>query len=152
MQILWVNFICILFVSRGLSWKRSFVLVFFSPFTRAHKVCSGMGVTLLGLSWKCLNFTLSYLYRVTVPKKRGFTSSWRTHTRLNKWAYLWPLAKVEMFKSEKFSFFLIFNVAVGGNWPGSPNANTQFPQRMLVDYVRVFSKNEWSTQNNTQLL
>ena len=35
-------------------------------------------------------------------------------------------------------FFLIFNVAVGGNWPGSPNANTQFPQRMLVDYVRVF--------------
>ena len=35
-------------------------------------------------------------------------------------------------------FFLIFNVAVGGNWPGSPNANTRFPQRMLVDYVRVF--------------
>ncbi len=35
-------------------------------------------------------------------------------------------------------FFLIFNVAVGGNWPGSPNSNTQFPQRMLVDYVRVF--------------
>ena len=39
-------------------------------------------------------------------------------------------------------FFLIFNLAVGGNWPGSPNANTQFPQRMLVDYVRVFSNNE----------
>jgi beta-glucanase (GH16 family) len=37
-------------------------------------------------------------------------------------------------------FFLIFNVAVGGNWPGSPNSNTQFPQRMLVDYVRVFSE------------
>ena len=37
-------------------------------------------------------------------------------------------------------FFLIFNVAVGGNWPGSPNANTQFPQRMLIDYVRVFSE------------
>jgi beta-glucanase (GH16 family) len=34
--------------------------------------------------------------------------------------------------------FLIFNVAVGGNWPGSPDANTQFPQRMFVDYVRVF--------------
>lgn len=37
-------------------------------------------------------------------------------------------------------FFLIFNVAVGGNWPGYPNANTQFPQYMLVDYVRVFEK------------
>jgi beta-glucanase (GH16 family) len=35
-------------------------------------------------------------------------------------------------------FFLLFNVAVGGNWPGVPNANTSFPQRMLVDYVRVF--------------
>ena len=37
-------------------------------------------------------------------------------------------------------FFFIFNVAVGGNWPGSPNATTVFPQRMLVDYVRVFQK------------
>lgn len=35
-------------------------------------------------------------------------------------------------------FFLIFNVAVGGNWPGSPDATTVFPQRMIVDYVRVF--------------
>jgi len=35
-------------------------------------------------------------------------------------------------------FFFIFNVAVGGNWPGSPDANTSFPQRMIVDYVRVF--------------
>lgn len=34
--------------------------------------------------------------------------------------------------------FFIFNVAVGGNWPGSPDAGTQFPQRMFVDYVRVF--------------
>jgi beta-glucanase (GH16 family) len=34
--------------------------------------------------------------------------------------------------------FFIFNVAVGGNWPGPPDANTPFPQRMFVDYVRVF--------------
>ena len=34
--------------------------------------------------------------------------------------------------------FFIFNVAVGGNWPGSPDATTVFPQRMIVDYVRVF--------------
>jgi beta-glucanase (GH16 family) len=37
-------------------------------------------------------------------------------------------------------FFLLLNLAVGGNWPGNPNATTQFPQKMLVDYVRVFSK------------
>ena len=36
------------------------------------------------------------------------------------------------------SFFFIFNVAVGGNWPGSPNASTYFPQWLAVDYVRVF--------------
>jgi beta-glucanase (GH16 family) len=34
--------------------------------------------------------------------------------------------------------FFIFNVAVGGNWPGSPDATTKFPQQMIVDYVRVF--------------
>ena len=36
------------------------------------------------------------------------------------------------------SQFFIFNVAVGGDWPGPPDANTSFPQRMFVDYVRVF--------------
>jgi len=35
-------------------------------------------------------------------------------------------------------FFFIFNIAVGGNWPGSPDATTQFPQKMYVDYIRVF--------------
>ncbi len=34
--------------------------------------------------------------------------------------------------------FLILNVAVGGNWPGSPDATTIFPQQMIVDYIRVF--------------
>jgi beta-glucanase (GH16 family) len=38
------------------------------------------------------------------------------------------------------SFFFIFNVAVGGNWPGSPDATTIFPQHMIVDYIRVFQK------------
>jgi hypothetical protein len=36
------------------------------------------------------------------------------------------------------NFFFIFNVAVGGNWPGSPDATTVFPQTMIVDYIRVF--------------
>jgi beta-glucanase (GH16 family) len=35
-------------------------------------------------------------------------------------------------------FYLILNVAVGGNLPGSPNADTSFPQSMLVDYIRVY--------------
>ncbi|GIE94038.1 glycoside hydrolase family 16 protein [Paractinoplanes rishiriensis] len=34
-------------------------------------------------------------------------------------------------------FFMILNVAVGGYWPGYPDASTVFPQTMLIDYVRV---------------
>jgi hypothetical protein len=34
--------------------------------------------------------------------------------------------------------FFLLNVAVGGNWPGNPNATTVFPQNLLVDYVRVY--------------
>ena len=37
-------------------------------------------------------------------------------------------------------FFFIFNVAVGGRWPGSPDGTTIFPQQMTVDYIRVFQK------------
>ncbi|MEE1972079.1 MULTISPECIES: glycoside hydrolase family 16 protein [Maribacter] len=36
-------------------------------------------------------------------------------------------------------FFLLMNVAVGGNFVGPPNSETRFPQTMLVDYVRVFN-------------
>ena len=35
-------------------------------------------------------------------------------------------------------FFLILNLAVGGDWPGAPDSSTRFPQEMLVDYVRVY--------------
>jgi beta-glucanase (GH16 family) len=36
------------------------------------------------------------------------------------------------------NFFFIMNIAVGGNWPGSPDNTTLFPQWMIVDYIRVF--------------
>ncbi|HET7346157.1 MAG TPA: family 16 glycosylhydrolase [Acidobacteriaceae bacterium] len=35
--------------------------------------------------------------------------------------------------------FVILNLAVGGNWPGSPNATTVFPSTYLVDYVRIYT-------------
>lgn len=38
-------------------------------------------------------------------------------------------------------FFILLNLAVGGNWPGSPNNSTPFPSQMLVDYVRVYQDN-----------
>jgi beta-glucanase (GH16 family) len=52
----------------------------------------------------------------------------RTPTDLpkdTKWVYNHP-------------FFILLNVAVGGGWPGNPDATTVFPQTMLVDYVRVY--------------
>ncbi|MBI5914530.1 MAG: family 16 glycosylhydrolase [Bacteroidetes bacterium] len=50
-----------------------------------------------------------------------------TDTGVDDWAFNKP-------------FFFIFNMAVGGNWPGNPDNSTTFPQRMIVDYVRVFEK------------
>ena len=37
-------------------------------------------------------------------------------------------------------FFMILNVAVGGEWPGYPDDTTEFPQEMKVDYVRVYDQ------------
>ena len=37
-------------------------------------------------------------------------------------------------------FFLLLNVAVGGQWPGYPDGSTVFPQQMQVDYVRVYQQ------------
>jgi beta-glucanase (GH16 family) len=49
----------------------------------------------------------------------------KTDVAPNKWVFNQP-------------FFLIMNVAVGGNFTGFPNVNTSFPQTMQVDYVRVY--------------
>ncbi len=35
-------------------------------------------------------------------------------------------------------FFILLNVAVGGNVPGAPDQSTTFPQKLIVDYVRVY--------------
>ncbi len=42
------------------------------------------------------------------------------------------------FEAFRLPQFFIFNVAVGGNWPGYPDETTVFPQTMEVDYIRIF--------------
>jgi beta-glucanase (GH16 family) len=37
-------------------------------------------------------------------------------------------------------FYILLNCAVGGGWPGNPDATSTFPQKMLVDYVRVYKR------------
>src|SRR5467141_684785 len=49
----------------------------------------------------------------------------------------WPAGGTWVFDHP---FFIILNVAVGGSWPGSPDNSTVFPQQMLVDYLRVYTK------------
>jgi beta-glucanase (GH16 family) len=44
-------------------------------------------------------------------------------------------------------FFVILNLAVGGLWPGYPDETTVFPQRMLVDYVRVYERGKGAGQS-----
>jgi hypothetical protein len=61
---------------------------------------------------------------------------------------VWYVDNVKYFTGNKSSvngnypfdkpFFFLLNVAIGGNWPGAPDASTVFPQRMIVDYVRVY--------------
>ena len=50
------------------------------------------------------------------------------------------------------SFYLILNVAVGGNWPGDPDETTVFPQSMYVDYVRVFEKKGYDAPEAPELI
>ena len=38
-------------------------------------------------------------------------------------------------------FFVILNLAVGGDWPGVPDAATAFPAQMQVDWVRIYQEN-----------
>lgn len=35
-------------------------------------------------------------------------------------------------------FYIILDLAIGGNWPGAPTSNTKFPARLLVDWVHVY--------------
>ncbi len=40
-------------------------------------------------------------------------------------------------------FYLILNLAVGGDWPGNPDETTSFPAKMYVDYVKVYQKDTY---------
>lgn len=48
------------------------------------------------------------------------------------------LRRPEQWKIFQERFYLILNLAVGGNWPGDPDETTVFPQTMEIDYVRVY--------------
>ena len=57
----------------------------------------------------------------------GYLYATKTNADLN--GHQWPFDQ---------KFHLLFNLAVGGNWPGNPNSSTLFPQTFEIDYVRVY--------------
>ena len=58
---------------------------------------------------------------------------------------LWFINDNEVFSFTEHSpaipLYLIINTAVGGNWPGSPDKSSTFPQFLDIDYVRVYTQN-----------
>ncbi len=46
-------------------------------------------------------------------------------------------------------FYLLLNLAIGGDWPGNPDRSTVFPQELRVDYVRVYQKQPNARVTNT---
>jgi len=51
---------------------------------------------------------------------------------------LWRFEDAEVISD--VPMYLIINLAVGGNWPGSPDENTEFPAKLTIDYVRVWHR------------
>jgi beta-glucanase (GH16 family) len=72
----------------------------------------------------------SVAYYVDDPTHPYVTYTTENMTGLND--AVWPFDAGQ-------SNFILLNLAIGGDWPGPPNADTPFPAEMLVDYVRVYS-------------
>lgn len=62
-------------------------------------------------------------------------------TRTSQECQPWPFDKGN-------KFYVILNLAVGGDWPGSPDGSTHFPSEYLIDYVRVYQ----GSPSNTEFL
>ena len=97
----------------------------------------------------------------------GLSSGYFDITQYHKYAVQWDNQYIKMFVdgnkiyemyignnaggTEELHrpFYLLFNVAVGGNWPGFSINDSAFPQEMKVDYVRVYQENPSYTSSSS---
>ena len=93
------------------------------PYTLPYNQTFGDGFHTFGLIWS--------------PKKIAYYVDSPANVYATFTPASLPAGAVWPFDNGKFFFLL--NLAVGGDWPGSPNASTHFPSEMLVDYVRVYA-------------
>jgi beta-glucanase (GH16 family) len=79
---------------------------------------------------------------------RGIDTSDGFHTYGVDWTpskITWYVDGVQTYQDDNFinkPMYVIANLAVGGDWPGSPDANTQFPAKMEIDYIRSYQKDD----------
>ncbi|WP_458331884.1 glycoside hydrolase family 16 protein [Peijinzhouia sedimentorum] len=91
-----------------------------------------------------------------ISKNYGFTNR-RFDAEFHIFAIEWSREKIDFFVDDFLyqriergdasgawvfdqPFFMILNVAVGGNYVGFPTDQTPFPQKMIIDYVRVYQE------------
>lgn len=73
----------------------------------------------------------SVQYYIDAPSNVYATYTPSSLTPLNDGA-VWPFDAGQ-------SNFILLNLAIGGDWPKSPDSSTPFPSEMLVDYVRIYT-------------
>jgi beta-glucanase (GH16 family) len=102
--------------------------------------------------------TKAYYWRINTQKTKGVSIP-DCHNAFHLYALEWDADQISFFidntqyltfKNEKKTFaewpfdqrfHLLLNVAVGGDWGGQKGIDdTIFPQKMIVDYVRVYQK------------
>ena len=98
--------------------------------------------------------TLHWSDSLSKPHQFGINQSLGTVTEntFHVFSVVWDSTNIDMYIDDRMTFrmstdkslpfnnnyFFTFNLAVGGDWPGTPDDNAIFPQRLIVDYVRVF--------------
>ncbi|MBB6053369.1 family 16 glycosylhydrolase [Armatimonas rosea] len=77
---------------------------------------------------------------------RGLDFSKEFHTITLVWkpdVLIWSVDGVERFRTKEHvpqkPMFVLANLAIGGDWPGFPDATTPFPAKMEIDYIRVWA-------------
>jgi len=86
-------------------------------------------------------------FKVTRPEKfsDNFHVMWMEWTPTELWFGLddWSqlnLANISQLDAFNAHMYMIFNVAIGGDYPGDPDSTTVMPQTLEVDWVRVWAK------------